>query len=69
MYVHVVPFTVFALLTLGCLAWLVVWVTQVAGRTDQASDDADRALGHVQAVVNHLDEHGPVQTGRHGERR
>jgi hypothetical protein len=50
------------------IAWLLWDRAQLADRCDKATDDADRALGGVQAVVDHLSENGPVSTGRHARR-
>lgn len=68
MYVHVIPFTVFALILGGWCFWLTMDRAGMADRCDQATDDADRALGHVEAVVHHLHGDGEPSTGRHARR-
>jgi hypothetical protein len=68
MYVHVLPFSITVALIGGGFIWFVFWCKDLGKRCDKATDDADRALGGVQAVVDHLSENGPVSTGRHARR-
>lgn len=49
------------------LLWLVWDRTTVHERTDEAIDDADKAVRRIEAVENHLTGLEPPSTGRHAD--